>query len=835
MSLDTQYLILDEQYKRIGMLDYEGATPYYNDAITVQIADADNTSTEPVAYDNWNVNNDPNANSKNWNHTGEITVAQGYPDSDKVVAGNHIAYYSKSLGHWYIMTIIQTTEDGSDTSGRHVTVAQLENIAITDMNNLIPMKQDETSVTVEDAFGYLLKNSGWIVKNQSKSALAIDLSFDGQNKAQTYLQQFLTGYNIELDAYVEVNGEGTITQKVFEIRDELGRDNGTPAYYGKNITGITRNTVFQDVITKLHVKGKDELTFASVNDGMDFIVDDDANQKYNPWYKTSYLEGFIESSDIEDPNSLKDWAKKMLRLYNHPRVNYTVDLTADFQAELGDTVRVIDLEMEPELTVESRVIQRTFSKADYTQNKIVLGEFVTITPVTPDYIKDIEDRIRKDITQLLEDVKNGKKQVTVVLKTPNGATWDKSTPTKQLIAQVFAEGTNLTSYFSQYAYTWTKTDLSGNHDIEWEESHKDAGNVINLSNGDVGTFTVQVNGDFLKEDAEATISFEHEVVHEFKNAKLPTDFWGKKVGIPQYIMWIPELQQYIISSAYDEDDPGTGQRSNADDVKFHLFDKEGNLKSSMVAQGAGHGSSFGYKLVNNVPEIWTYSEDNNGKHECVAKIPWQANKVVSQGKGITPLASLPKSENRIARRISLDTKNGDWVVGVTLGGLIEIVAVESVNAGKWEPTYKMHVQDFGFNPIGTGKESNTTMQSQGLNFPYLALNSGSSDLNEQASVKVINVVTQSLIDEQENSCTQFDIKWLKEKAFEPETVYLTDEDNKIYLYQSFLARTNEDNTNGSIWLYYPLYKTEVSVRDDSQDDITYTDTEDTPEIGEGEQ
>lgn len=192
---------------------------------------------------------------------------------------------------------------------------------------------------------------------------------------------------------------------MFEIRDALGNDNGAIAYYGKNITGITRNTVFQDVITKLHVKGKDDLTFASINDGKDFIVDDDANQKYNPWYKTSYLEGHIESSDIENSNSLKDWAKKMLRLYNHPRVNYTVDLTSDFQAELGDTVRVIDLDMTPELTVESRVIQRTFSKADYTQNKIVLGEFVTITPVTPDYIKNIENRIRKDITQLIEDVK----------------------------------------------------------------------------------------------------------------------------------------------------------------------------------------------------------------------------------------------------------------------------------------------------------------------------------------------------------------------------------------------------------------------------------------------
>jgi len=147
----------------------------------------------------------------------------------------------------------------------------------------------------------------------------------------------------------------------------------------------------------------------------------------------------------------------------------------------------------------------------------------------------------------------------------------------------------------------------------------------------------------------------------------------------------------------------------------------------------------------------------------------------------------------------------------------------------------MHVQDFGFNPIGTGKQGNTTMQSQGLCFPYLALNSGSSDLNEQASVKIINVVTQSLIDEQENDCTQFDIKWLKEKSFEPETVYLTNENNKMYLYQSFLARTNEDNTNGSIWLYYPLYKTEVFVRDDSQDNITYTNTEDIPKIGEGEQ
>ena len=835
MGLDTQYLILDGRYQRIGLLDFEGATPFVNDTITTQIADEDDTSTDPVAYDNWNVNNDPNANSKNWNHTGEITVPQGYPDSDKIIAGNHLAYYSKGTNHWYIMTIIQTTEDGSDVSGRHVTIAELENIAITDMNNLIPMPMEMTSIQVDDAFGYLLKNSGWIVRNQAKSALTIDFSFDGQSKAQTYLQQFLAGYNIELDAYVEVNSEGTVTQKVLEVRDELGADNGAIAYYGKNIAGITRNTIYQDVITKLHVKGKDDLTFASINDGMDFIIDDDANQKYNPWYQTSYLEGYIESSDIENPNSLRDWAKKMLRLYNHPRVNYTVDLTANFEAELGDTIRVIDSMMEPALTVESRVIQRTFSKADYTLNQVVLGEFVTMTPVTPDYIKQIEGRLKKDITQLLEDIKNGKKQVTVVLKTPSGATWDKSTPTKQLIAQVFADGTNLTSYFSQYSYSWTKTDLSGNHDTQWEDDHKAAGNVINLNNGDVGTFTVQVNGDFLKEDAEATISFEHEAVHEFKNAKLPTDVWGKKVGIPQYIMWIPELQQYLISSAYDEDEASTAQRSNAEDVKFHLFDQDGNLKSSMVAQGAGHGSSFGYKLVNGIPEIWTYSEDNNGNHECVAKIPWQANKVVSQGNGITPLATLPKTEDRIARRIALDTKGGDWVVGVTLGGLVEIVSVANVNAGKWEPTYKMHVQDFGFNPIGSGKEGNTTMQSEGLCFPYLVLNSGSSDTKEQAYVKIINVVTQSLVDEQTNTCTQFDIKWLKEKAFEPETVYLADKDNQIYLYQSFLARTNEDNTNGSIWLYYPFYKTEVTVRDDSKDNIVYTDTEDTPTIGEGEQ
>ncbi|KZD96296.1 phage minor structural protein N-terminal region domain protein [Lactiplantibacillus plantarum] len=98
MALNNQYLILNQNLKRIGTLTVDGATKFSNDSVKIQLADADTTSTSydddanVGTQDNFNGTINLNAQSKKFDHQGSLDVLQGQPDSDKVVAGNNLAY-----------------------------------------------------------------------------------------------------------------------------------------------------------------------------------------------------------------------------------------------------------------------------------------------------------------------------------------------------------------------------------------------------------------------------------------------------------------------------------------------------------------------------------------------------------------------------------------------------------------------------------------------------------------------------------------------------------------------------------------------------------------------
>ena len=86
MSLGNQYLILDQNFNNVGLLTVDGATQFTSDSISMQLADADDTSTEydddvsVGTEDNYQGTINLNAQSKKFDHKGTVTVPQGQPD-----------------------------------------------------------------------------------------------------------------------------------------------------------------------------------------------------------------------------------------------------------------------------------------------------------------------------------------------------------------------------------------------------------------------------------------------------------------------------------------------------------------------------------------------------------------------------------------------------------------------------------------------------------------------------------------------------------------------------------------------------------------------------------
>ncbi|MCV3315448.1 hypothetical protein NVV78_05760 [Pediococcus ethanolidurans] len=815
MSKESQYIILNPQLKVIGVTDINGATPFSADTITRQIADTDNTTDDvSTGVENFNTNNDPNANSKNWNHTGEITVAEGYPDSYKVAANNYLMYWDESAQHYYVMYISQEDDAGTDASGRHVNTYQLENVLITNMNDHIPLKTKLTDVNAETAFTTLFTNSNWKLDFQAKSALLSTTEFDGTSNAMSYLQAMLAAYDVEMDAYAELSSNGDIKNLVVQIVDKLGTDaHHWVADYGNNLTGITRTTVYSNVVTKLHIVGAKGETIARVNNGKDYLVDDQANRLYNPnWKNGTYLEGTVTFANVEQYQALKDLGQKQLDLFNHPRISYEVTPTANFNPGLGDNIRGTDRKMVPELTIDARVISVTTSKADYTQNLAQFGEFVTLHPTTPSYIQDLLNKMNDQIAGLLDDVKNGKTIATAKAITPFGTSWSDVDDSKTIIAQVWADGTNITSYISPSGFTWYKSDLTtGVHDVDWETKHANDGYQIILDNGETGHFECHIDGDYIQDTAEVDITAENSLVLNFEHSKMPNDHWGDSTnGAMQYVYYDATNNLYIGAMVYS----GSQPQSKYTDLEFNRFKPDGTYVDSMIFQGGSHGASFGCQVVNGVPQIWQYAVDVSNGSGHLAYFNWKANTEIKIGSGATAVCDLDEY-----KRVNVDFEHG-WVMASDGAGVIEVCKLDDAKNGSWLPIYRFDLTQFGIHPTqysseGAAITGSNTLQSNDIYFPYVFINSGDSNHVDQPILWCINLITETLVFKQVNTTDRFGADILNQTTsehydFEPETIGVYKDSSGFYILQGF---NYEKLENSAIHLLRGLWKTPIEVRD----------------------
>ena len=403
------YTVLDENMQvkgRLSLNNGRGNTTFFGDTITTQIA-TDN-SNDPVGLTTSDyTNQDKQGNAKQWSHSLTLNV-EATDLGTSIGTTDYILYFDSVADHYYEMKVISAS---TDRNSGFITVTAI-NTAIFELGKqLIQAEKTIPQVDLKGFVSQVYKNAPFSLVIADDSLKVIDYTISANTSLQALLQDLQTKYDVDVDSWVELDETGKIVDRILYF-GHVGSDNGELIRYGgsgkKGFESIVATEVSDIIYTKLYVTGKTDDKdsskghIGSVNNGMEYIVDDDANQRVYAigasQQQPAYLEGVITNTLLSEPSALLTWAKQQMSIFNHPRFNYTVSPLHDQIVALGDTVTVQDFHIKPEILVTSKVIQKTVSFASPETNTFVLGEFSSIFTDNMNKSANVINLIKKDVT-----------------------------------------------------------------------------------------------------------------------------------------------------------------------------------------------------------------------------------------------------------------------------------------------------------------------------------------------------------------------------------------------------------------------------------------------------
>lgn len=221
----------------------------------------------------------------------------------------------------------------------------------------------------------------------------------------------------ELEPVISVDGT-RVSKRQLRMVYRIGLDSGLRFTYAHNMVDCTRTVLEDEVYTALYGWGaglpltdetgaftggyRRKLSFAEINDGIAYVADEAAREKYGLWNaaRTAKVHRFGEVTfgDIDEPYNLKAATTRALNACKEPQVSYDVDAVALEGAGLvglGDKVSVIDTHREPEWRYQARVVKRVRTIGALIQTRVTIGQ-----PLT--YSWSVAARTRAQVTEVQE-------------------------------------------------------------------------------------------------------------------------------------------------------------------------------------------------------------------------------------------------------------------------------------------------------------------------------------------------------------------------------------------------------------------------------------------------
>ena len=154
---------------------------------------------------------------------------------------------------------------------------------------------------------YALKDTGWTLETVNVRTKRTWTSTEKNALAVLRKVQDLHGGDLIFD-----NRNRTVSLLTFS-----GTDSCALFCYRKNMKSIKRVIDTQSLITRLYAYGKDGMTFASINDGKEYVED----TTYTDEIRISTL----DCSNFTNPYQMLEYATMRLADYAAPRVSYVLN------------------------------------------------------------------------------------------------------------------------------------------------------------------------------------------------------------------------------------------------------------------------------------------------------------------------------------------------------------------------------------------------------------------------------------------------------------------------------------------------------------------------------
>lgn len=190
-----------------------------------------------------------------------------------------------------------------------------------------------------------------------------------------------------------------------EIRENIGEDRGIVLSYGKNITNITSEEKWDDVVTKILPVGKDglelpekyieieeelyDIPYSKVIEFSQDISEDDYKDENDVVDEERYHNALIEDLRIQAQNYLME--------NKFPKVNYSVSAYIKDVSDVGDTIYILHPKCKINIITNVIAIQYDCILEKYV--KIEFGNF-------RNKLKDLIPNLKSNITQNIEKETN---------------------------------------------------------------------------------------------------------------------------------------------------------------------------------------------------------------------------------------------------------------------------------------------------------------------------------------------------------------------------------------------------------------------------------------------
>ena len=231
----------------------------------------------------------------------------------------------------------------------------------------------------------------------------------------SFLKKIASLFELEIQYRAEVVGPQVVGRYVDMVK-KRGRETGKEITLGKDLMGIKRIENSQNICTALlgfvKKEGGEFITITEINNGVPYLVDNDAFQRWNEkgQHKFGFYSPETENEDMD--------AKRLMTLMKTElakRVNTSVSYEVEAQSigrvfglshELineGDTIRIKDTGFTPKLYLEARAIVGDESFKNPLQDKYVFGDYHEIA--------DPNEELRKIYNRILSSLGNKQEMI----------------------------------------------------------------------------------------------------------------------------------------------------------------------------------------------------------------------------------------------------------------------------------------------------------------------------------------------------------------------------------------------------------------------------------------